>query len=153
MIQGVNQRLKPLVVFSSFVLLAALAVSSGSRVASGQGSQPFSPAPYRVGERLTYNVSFSSFISVAHVELQVVAHGTFAGREGIQLRAHAETTGVVNAALFSINNEYVSYVDPNNGLPFRSQQVLSEPMRTSDTSNDLNQPATLPLKQRDNGFS
>jgi len=141
MIQGVNQRLKPLVVFSSFVLLAALAVSWGSRVAKGQGSQPFSPAPYRVGERLTYNVSFSNFISAAHIELLVAARGNFFGRDALQLKGHIETTGMVNAALFAVNNDYITYVDPASGMPFRGQQILRAASRTSEASADFNQPA------------
>lgn len=150
MIQGVNQRLKPLVVFSSFVLLAALAVSFGSQVVSGQASQPFSPAPYRVGERLTYNVSFSNFISAAHIELLVAGHGNFFGRDAIQLKGHIETTGMVNAALFAVNNDYITYVDPASGVPFRGQQILRAASRTSDTSADFNQPAgvaALPAKR------
>jgi hypothetical protein len=94
-----------------------------------------------VGERLTYDISFSNFLSVAHVELLVAARGNFDGREGIQLRAHVQTTGVINAALFAINNDYISYVEPETGAPFRSQQILRNPTNTTDTSRDLNQPA------------
>ena len=136
-----TQRLKPLVVFGSLILVAALAVSSGSQVVNGQSSEPFSPAPYRVGERLTYNVSFSNFVSAAHIELLVSAHGNFFGRDAIQLKGHIETTGMVNAALFAVNNDYITYVDPGSGLPFRGQQILRAASRTSDTSADFNQPA------------
>ena len=122
-----------------FMVLALVGPSAQSK--SDSVSLPFSQAPYRTGERLTYNVSFSNFISAAHVELQVVARGNFFGREGIQLRAHAETTGLVNAALFAINNDYVTYVDPATGLPFHSQQVVREGTRTSDTSRAFNDPA------------
>ena len=104
-------------------------------------SLPFSQAAYRTGERLTYNVSYSNIISAAHVELQVGARSVFFGREGIQLRAHVETTGVVNAALFAINNDYVTYIDPATGLPFRSQQVVREATHTSETARALNDPA------------
>jgi len=103
MIQGVKQRLKLPVVFSSIVLLAALAVSSSAQRASDPTALGFSPAPYRVGERLTYNVSFSNFVSAAHIELLVAARGNFFGREAIQLKGHIETTGMVNAALFAVN--------------------------------------------------
>lgn len=102
---------------------------------------PFSSAHYRVGERLTYNVSYSSFISAAHIELLVAARGIFFGREGIQLKGHVETTGTVNAALLALNNDYITYIDPNNGLPFRGQQFIREASRASDTSADFNQPA------------
>ncbi len=115
-------------------------------------SLPFSAALYRTGERLTYNVSFSNFISAAHVELQVGALGIFFGREGIQLRAHVETTGIVHAALFAINNDYVTYVDPATGLPFHSQQLVREATRTSDTERAFNEPpagvAAIPSQLR-----
>ncbi|MEA2172990.1 MAG: hypothetical protein QOD00_582 [Blastocatellia bacterium] len=104
---------------------------------------PFNSAPYRIGERLTYNVSFSNFNTAAHVELFVAGRGNFFNREGLQLRAHVETTGVVSAALYSINNDYTSYVDQNSGLPFRTQQLIREAGRLSDTSSDYNQPAGI----------
>jgi hypothetical protein len=144
MIQGVNQRLKPPANFSSFVLLAVLAVSSGSQAVSGQGSQPFSPAPYRLGERLTYNVSFSNFVSAAHIQLLVAARGNFFGRDAIQLKGHIETTGMINAALFAVDNDYISYIDPVSGMPFHGQQIQRAASRTSDTSADFNQPAEVP---------
>ncbi len=152
----VNFSLKLPTVFRSTFLLLLLFSSVFAQRKSDVASLPFSLSPYTVGERLTYNVSFSNFISVAHVELRVMARGVFSGREGIQLRAHVETTGVVSAALFALNNDYVSYVDPVTGLPFRAQQILREASRTSDTSSELNQPlapGAIPMRQRDGGFS
>jgi len=133
--------LKLAVVCISLVLVLALVIRASAQRKNDVVSIPFSQAPYRVGERLTFNVSFSNFISAAHVEIQVVTRGTFFGRQGLQLRGHLETTGMVNAALFAINNDYTTYVDPETGLPFRAQQILREASHTSDTSNDFNQPA------------
>ncbi len=147
MIQGVNQRLKLLVVFSLFVILAALALSSSAQSVSDPTSPGFSPAPYQVGERLTYNVSFSSFVSAAHLEMLVAARRNFFGRDAVQLKGHIETTGMVNAALFAVNNDYITYVDPTSGMPFRGQQILRAASRTSDTSADFNQPAGVAALQ------
>jgi hypothetical protein len=135
----VTQRLK----LSAFLLLVlgTFAFPVSAQQTDNLASQPFSPAPYRVGERLTYQVSFSSFISAAHIELLVAARGTFFGREGIQLKGHVETNGVVNAALFAINNDYISYVDPATGLPFHSEQTIREASRVAETSAEFNQPA------------
>ncbi len=113
---------------------------------------PFSPAPYRVGERLTYNVSFSNFISAAHVELLVSGRGSFFGREGIQLKGHVETNGIVNAALYAINNDYITYVDPATGLPFHGQRLIRETGRTRESSAEFSQPAgtaVVPTKRTD----
>lgn len=120
-------------------------------VAAQNGAHAFSQAPYRVGERLTYNVSFSSFPTAAHAEFEVVSRGVHFGREAIELRAHVETTGVVNVALFAINNDYTTYVDPATGLPFRSQETARDAIKSNDTSHDFSQPAgneAIPSKLR-----
>ncbi len=139
--------------------LIALLVSLSCTIAAQQKSDvaqaPFNAAAYRVGERLTYNVDFANFVSAAHVELFVAARGTFFNRDAIQLRAHAETTGLVNVALLALNNDYITYVDPQTGLPFRAQQVVREAGRTSEASSDYNQPAgaaAIPPKLRTGEF-
>src|SRR3989440_4246382 len=128
----------------NFVRLAALIIclaGAGSAQQTAASQAPFNANAYRVGERLTYNVNYSQFVSAAHVELFVAGRDNFFGREGIQLRAHVETNGVVNVALLSINNDYTSYVFPDSGLPYRSQQVVRQAGRTSEASVDYNQPA------------
>lgn len=124
-------------------LLVSLTCTLNAQQKSDASQSPFNAAAYRVGERLTYNVSFSHFVSAAHVELLVAGRGTFSNREGIQLRAHAETKGVVNVAVFAINNDYTTYVDSATGLPFRAQQVVREADRTSDSASDYSQPAGI----------
>jgi hypothetical protein len=124
-------------------LLISLTCTLHAQQKSETPQSPVNAAAYRVGERLTYNVSFSQFVSAAHVELLVAGRGMFFNREGIQLRAHAETSGVVNVAVFAINNDYTTYVDPATGLPFRAQQVVREADRASDSASDYNQPAGI----------
>src|SRR5216684_286081 len=135
--------------------LMALLVSLTCAIAAQQKIEatqaPFNDAAYRVGERLTYNVEFSHYSSAAHIDLFVAGRGIFFNRDGIQLRAHVETVGIVNAALLSINNDYTSYVDPQTGLPYRAQQVVREAGRASEAERDYNQPAgtdAIPSKLR-----
>ena len=133
-----------------FALIAFLAVTVTAQTKNDPGP-PFNPAVYRLGERLTYNVNYSQFVSAAHIELVVAGRGNFYEREGIQLKAHVETVGVVNVALLSLNNDYTTYVFAENGLPYRSQQVVREAGRTTEASVDYNQPAgtdAIPPKLR-----
>ena len=123
------------------LVLGAFALPVSAQQPEGLTYQPFSPAPYSVGERLTYNVSFSSFIAAAHVETQVVSRGTFFGRDGIKLTAHVETNGIVSAALFGINNDYAAYVDPVTGQPFHVEQTIRQSSRTARTVGEFSQPA------------
>jgi hypothetical protein len=124
-----------------FVLFIPYIVSAQQR--DNTASLPFNAAAYRIGERLTYNVNYASFVSAAHVELLVASRGKFFGREGIQLRAHVETSGVINVALLSINNDYTTFVYPESGLPYRAQQVVREAGRTTEAEVDYNQPAGI----------
>jgi uncharacterized protein DUF3108 len=147
----VNLSLKLRVILNLTILLFALSLPVFAQENNGAQSVPFSDAPYKIGEHLTYDVSFSNFLSVAHVDVQVVSHGLYAGRDSLQLRAHAETTGVVNVALFSLNNDYITYIDPTTGLPFHSQETVRDATHSNDFSVDLNQPAgtdAIPPKQR-----
>jgi hypothetical protein len=135
----VNLSLKLRVIFSLPILLLALSFPVLAQETNGASSTSFAPDIYRIGEHLTYNVSFSNFTSVAYVDLQVVSRGMFAGRDAIQLRAHLQTTGVVSVALFSINNDYTTYIDPQTGIPFQSQVVVRNETSQSDRTVDLNQ--------------
>ncbi|HEY0379551.1 MAG TPA: DUF3108 domain-containing protein [Pyrinomonadaceae bacterium] len=125
---------------AGILLMAALASPLFAQSTEQTAGVELARSPYQVGELLTYTVSFSNFIDAAHLELLVAERGNFYGREGLQLRAHVETTGVVSAALLSINNDYTSYLDPVSGLPYRTQHVIREGGRTSDTSSEYNQP-------------
>ncbi|PYS89462.1 MAG: hypothetical protein DMF64_17735 [Acidobacteria bacterium] len=95
-------------------------------IASVLAQQP-TGTPYQPGEKLTYTVTFSSFAPAAHVELFVAGRGTYFNREGVELRAHVATVEAVRAALLSINNDYVAYVDPRTGQPFHTQVSKHNP--------------------------
>lgn len=120
-----------------FLVLGAFAFPFSAQQTKGVIHGPFSPAPYRVGERLTYNVSFSSFVSAAHVEMLVAGRGIFFGRDGIQLKGHVETVGVVSAALIAVDNDYITYVDPATGEPYRGQQITHEGSRATEKTNEF----------------
>ena len=153
--RGIVDLKRLLIIPASLLLILTMFASLMAQGKTDVAAISFSQSPYSVGERLTYNVSFSNFPTAAHIELLVAERGTYFNREGVQLRAHVETTGVVNAALYSINNDYTTYVDPGSGQPFRSQQVVREGGRVEDTSSEYNQPlgaSAIPAKLRTGEF-
>lgn len=145
---------RPLTVITALLIYLALSFPLAAQRKEAVVVPPFSRAPYQVGERLTYNVSFSNFPTAAHIELFNAGAGRYFSLEGLQLRAHVETTGVVNAALYSINNDYTTYIDPQSGLPYHSQQIIREGGRSADTSRDYNQPvgvSAIPARETFSG--
>jgi hypothetical protein len=147
----VNRSLKPSLILTLTILFLALVFPAFAQEPDGLPPYSLSQSPYLVGERLTYNVSFSNFPDAAHVEVEVMSRGMHFGREAIQLRAHVETNGVINVALFAINNDYMTYVDPATGLPFRSEESARDAIKSADSVQDFNQPAgneAIPPKQK-----
>ena len=126
-------------------LSATLAVLCLCAAASGQGrtdvtNAPLSPVPYHVGERLTYTVAFSNFPTAAHVQTRVVGRGQLHGRDGVELRAHVETIGVVSAALLTLNANQTTFIDPATGLPYHALQSLIENPRAQEMAQEYNTP-------------
>lgn len=128
---------------AAFLILLTTAWATAVRTQT-VSEQPFSVGPYRIGERLTYNVSFSNFNTAAHIELLVTARAPFSGRDAFQLKGHIETLDMVHAALLALNHDYISYVDPGTGLPFHGQQIVRTTTPTSEVTVDYNQPAGSP---------
>lgn len=146
-----NRSLKPPLILTLTILFLALVFPALAQEQDGLSPHSLSQASYRVGERLTYNVSFSNFPDAAHVEVEVMSRGMHFGREAIQLRAHVETNGVINVALFAINNDYTTYIDPATGLPFRSEESTRDAIKSYDSVQDFNQSAgneAIPPKQK-----
>src|SRR2546423_3159614 len=110
-----------------FCVCACAGPTAAQQTATNSATDTPAQTPYRVGEKLTYSVSFSTFASAAHVELLVAGRGTYFDRAGIELRAHVATVEAVRAAIYSINNDYVAYIDPKTGLPFHTQLIKSAP--------------------------
>jgi hypothetical protein len=131
---------RPLTVITTLLISLAFCLALAAQSKDTVAPLPFSTAPYQAGERLTYNVSFSNFPTAAHVELFNAGRSIQFNQEGLELRAHVQTTEVVNAAIYSINNDYTTYVNTQTGLPYHTQQVIREGGRTADTSRDYSLP-------------
>ena len=69
----VNLRLKTPII--STLTILSLALIFPVLAQNGGGAHPFSQAPYQIGERLTYNISYSNFPSAAHAEFHIVSRG------------------------------------------------------------------------------
>jgi Protein of unknown function (DUF3108) len=89
-------------------------------------------SPLVVGERLAYNVSWSSFPSAARVEMEVVAQGQFYGRESYQLRSRVETLGQVRSLFGEVDNQYTSYVSLSEAVPHLAVSAIHQGQRRSE---------------------
>lgn len=87
--------------------------------------------PFRVGEKLNYNVSWSSFSAAASVELSIPERRDLYGWQTWHFRAIAHSMGSVRT-LFPIDDEIDSYTDETTFESRIYQTYLNELGRKSD---------------------
>lgn len=99
-------------------------------------------ANFRIGEKITYNVSFGKFSNTAYADIAVVSSGNLSGQPVIELRSTIKTFGVVSAAFFQFDETRMVFASPETGLPvYISRNINSgvEPKEVVD--NFLKEPA------------
>jgi hypothetical protein len=121
------------------VIVALFVVSifvQGSRVSAQTSS-------FRIGEKLSYTVSFQNLKDVALLETHVVSMGKLSGRDVVELRGRLKTFDLVSAAFLPIDEDRTVYADPDTGLPlFVKRTVNSGALPKETNRNYLTTPTT-----------
>jgi Protein of unknown function (DUF3108) len=90
-----------------------------------------SPMPFRPGERLNYQVSWTAFATAASVELSIPEVRDLYGWRTWHFRASAHTMSPVRA-LFAIDDEFDSYTDATTLESRQFESYLNEMGRKED---------------------
>lgn len=113
----------------SFIFLSAVllfAVFSILREASAQNAAPaqnLPPTPFRIGERLTYNISFEKFNNAGYAELYVVSRGKLGEKNAVELRSKIKTTDLVSSAFYTIDQQRTTFASAETGLPLYIRKI------------------------------
>ena len=75
------------------------------------------PTPFRVGERLTYNISFEKFNNAAFAEIYTVSRGKIADKNAVELRSKIKTSELVSAAFYLLDETRTTFASAETGLP------------------------------------
>jgi hypothetical protein len=113
-----------------------------------------SPPPLKLisalGEQLEYTVSWANYLIAARLTLHLMEFSTGSvsdrsptlpvlKRDGLQLTAQARTVGVVRSLFIAVDDQFISYVDPETLLPFRFEKRLREGKRQVDLATVFDQ--------------
>lgn len=71
----------------------------------------------RIGEKLSYTISFGRFTGAGHAETQVVSRGKISGRDALEIRSKVKTVDMVSAAFFMFDESRTVYAAPDTLLP------------------------------------
>lgn len=102
----------------------------------------FSQTQFRIGERVTYTVSFDKFNEVAYGEIYCVSRGALSGKDAVELRSKFKTLNLLSATTAAVDESRVVFVDPASGNPLYSTRTDNSLGLPSETVRDSRQAAS-----------
>src|SRR4030095_6926934 len=119
-----------------FAALSLAALAAAFLPFSSQAQTPAEIAGFRIGERLTYNVTIGRFANAAYGELYCVSRGKLGDKDAIELRAKSKTLDLASAAFYLIDEGRTTFVSPATGLPLYTsinQNTFGLPKETTQS--------------------
>jgi hypothetical protein len=98
--------------------------------------QTLPSAPIRVGERLTYNISFEKFNDAAYAEIYAVSRGKLGERDAVELRGRLKTRDLVSAAFYLLDETRTTFASAVTGLPLYIRKVSNASVLPQETINN-----------------
>src|SRR5215213_9081628 len=92
-----------------------------------------------VGEKLNYEVSWSSFLIAGELIIETKDRRAFDGIEAYHVSAQAKSVGLVSAVVYKVNDIYESFLDAATLQPFRADKRSRHGKKTAESSVILDQ--------------
>lgn len=129
------------VIVSAVVCLGASAAVAGQDLPKPAAVLP--PTPFRINERITYNVSFGRRANAAYAEIYVVSRGKIGERDAVELRSKIKTLDLTSAAFYLLDESRTTFAAAETGLPLYVVRTESEGVTPKETiDNYLINPTT-----------
>ncbi len=87
-----------------------------TRQISAQSNISTSPV-FRIGEKLTYSISFGKIPNAGYAETHVISRGKISGKDAVEIKAKVKTLDLVSAAFFLFDEARTVFANPDTGLP------------------------------------
>src|SRR6185369_14665958 len=100
-----------------FLGAAAFFVLKSVSAQSLEKTENLSPTPFRIGEKLTYTVSFGRIKNAGFAEVYVVSRGKLDGRDAVELHSKFKTNELVSAAFYLLDETRTTFASADTGLP------------------------------------
>jgi hypothetical protein len=130
----------------TLLALSLIAIMMPSGLAEAQSAKQTRPvsataveAPFIVGERLNYEVSWSNFIVAGELTLETKDRRSFDGIDGFHVSAQAQSVGLVSAVVYKVNDVYESFINAATMQPFRAEKKSRRGKKREETSVTIDQ--------------
>jgi hypothetical protein len=81
------------------------------------------PTAFRIGERLTYNISLGKFVNAGYAETYVVSRGKIANKDAVELRSKIKTNDFVSAAFYLLDESRTTFAAADSGAPLYIREI------------------------------
>lgn len=124
--------------FFALAVIFAAVVLQNFQIASAQNPVKIQSAttPFRVGERLTYNISFEKFFNSGYAEIYAVSRGRLGDKDAIELRAKIKTNELVSAAFYLLDESRTTFAASDSGLPLYTKKISNAGIEPKETINN-----------------
>ena len=116
-----------------FFLLTAFFIEPNVFAQTANKPNNLPPTPFRIGERLTYHISFEKFNNVAFAEIYTVSRGKLGDKNAVELRSKIKTTELVSAAFYLLDETRTTFASAENGLPLYTRKVSNAGILPKET--------------------
>lgn len=141
-VRFLRQNLAAVIVF--FLLIAGFLISFPLALAQNQVKiQPSTATGIRVGEHITYNISFEKFNNAAFAEIFAVSRGKLGERDAVELRAKIKTNELVSAAFYLLDESRTTFASAETGLPLYVRKIVNASVLPKETISNFTVAQTL----------
>ncbi len=129
-----------------FLGAAAFFVSTGISAQSFEKSGNLPPTPFRVGEKLTYTVSFGHFKNAGYAEIYAVSRGKLSDKDAVELQSKFKTSEIVSAVFYFLDESRTTFAAADSGLPVYIRKTSNAGLAGTETINNF---LTVPTQNFD----
>jgi hypothetical protein len=114
----------PFIIFGTIAVAITAALWFGTHITDSRVvAQTDVNAGPRIGERLTYNISFDRFPNVAFAETYVVSRGRLGGKDAIEIQSKLKTLNFLTKIYLAGDTTRTTFVSPADGTPLYVKNV------------------------------
>lgn len=106
-----------------FVALFAGTLFNRASAQNAVLAQPAAQTAFRIGERLTYNISLEKFSNAGYAETYVVSRGKIANKDAVELRSKIKTNDCVSAAFYMLDESRTTFASADGGAPLYIREI------------------------------
>jgi hypothetical protein len=120
-----------------FLSATALFVLQGVAAQSSEKNSNLPPTPFRIGEKLTYTVSFGRFKNAGFAEMYAVSRGKLNDRDAVELQSKFKTNEIVSAAFYFLDESRTTFAAADSGLPIYIRKSSNSGVVPTETVNNF----------------